>query len=466
MARVCDRWSEWGGGVSGSGPRSEDRGAGRISRFRGENLSELSSSVATRSRAGRGSGCRAGQDAPWQPSLRTGGWWKVEAVWRVVVETDERAARNNQSGRQTTALDCDCANCDCSYPLDFSGYAHRRSVRHSGPNFSKARKILHPVRGGWALCRDTRPDRPEVWALARQRREREGREHTDQQNERRRVIVDAGGGRASGHGASVARGARALKGCGFNARRRRASSTAVRAAGARMTPPKRPPRARGCRRRGSGPPSPSRRRSARARARARSRASRINSRNPRDPSPRPRRPSTCPRPRSTRPPPPSPPPPPHPRIPRVAFRGRHPRHRQARVTIRSARGRRANPASTVGAPPRRAAPRRRHPSERPRPPKPRRQGGRVAVRAERRGQGRVAVRAGGAANPFGEATASRAKPKLAEEDTRSAWEKLPKPAMAQVVIVLSFTTIISLMLATFWVVVQVRPRRVFAIRTL
>ena len=52
--------------------------------------------------------------------------------------------------------------------------------------------------------------------------------------------------------------------------------------------------------------------------------------------------------------------------------------------------------------------------------------------------------------------------KAAEEDTRNAWEKLPKPAMAQVVIVLSFTTIISLMLATFWVVVQVRsiPDRV------
>ena len=61
------------------------------------------------------------------------------------------------------------------------------------------------------------------------------------------------------------------------------------------------------------------------------------------------------------------------------------------------------------------------------------------------------------ANPFGEASATRAKPKAAaEEDTRNAWEKLPKPAMAQVVIVLSFTTIISLMLATFWVVVQVR----------
>ena len=66
------------------------------------------------------------------------------------------------------------------------------------------------------------------------------------------------------------------------------------------------------------------------------------------------------------------------------------------------------------------------------------------------------------ANPFGEASATRAKPKAAEEDTRNAWEKLPKPAMAQVVIVLSFTTIISLMLATFWVVVQVRsiPDRV------
>jgi nucleoporin NUP42 len=61
------------------------------------------------------------------------------------------------------------------------------------------------------------------------------------------------------------------------------------------------------------------------------------------------------------------------------------------------------------------------------------------------------------ANPFGEASATRSKPKAAaEEDTRNAWEKLPKPAMAQVVIVLSFTTIISLMLATFWVVVQVR----------
>jgi nicotinic acid phosphoribosyltransferase len=52
-------------------------------------------------------------------------------------------------------------------------------------------------------------------------------------------------------------------------------------------------------------------------------------------------------------------------------------------------------------------------------------------------------------------------------DERSAWEKFqdaPKPAMAQVVIVLSFTTIITLMLATFWVVVQVSQKRLFALR--
>ena len=58
--------------------------------------------------------------------------------------------------------------------------------------------------------------------------------------------------------------------------------------------------------------------------------------------------------------------------------------------------------------------------------------------------------AGAAANPFGDVKPAKAP----VEDTRTAWEKLPKPAMAQVVIVLSFTTIISLMLATFWVVVQ------------
>jgi len=64
-----------------------------------------------------------------------------------------------------------------------------------------------------------------------------------------------------------------------------------------------------------------------------------------------------------------------------------------------------------------------------------------------------------AANPFGDAAPKKSAPAPAkEEDTRSAWEKLPKPAMAQVVIVLSFTTIISLMIATFWVVVQVRVR--------
>ena len=66
------------------------------------------------------------------------------------------------------------------------------------------------------------------------------------------------------------------------------------------------------------------------------------------------------------------------------------------------------------------------------------------------------AKSGAAANPFGDA---KPAPEAAPvEDDRSPWEKLPKPAMAQVVIVLSFTTIISLMLATFWVVVQVRDR--------
>ena len=66
------------------------------------------------------------------------------------------------------------------------------------------------------------------------------------------------------------------------------------------------------------------------------------------------------------------------------------------------------------------------------------------------------AKSGAAANPFGDAKPAA---KAEEVDERSAWEKIPKPAMAQVVIVLSFTTIISLMLATFWVVVQVRSRR-------
>jgi len=65
------------------------------------------------------------------------------------------------------------------------------------------------------------------------------------------------------------------------------------------------------------------------------------------------------------------------------------------------------------------------------------------------------AKSGAAANPFGDAKPAA---KAEEVDERSAWEKIPKPAMAQVVIVLSFTTIISLMLATFWVVVQVRSR--------
>ena len=64
------------------------------------------------------------------------------------------------------------------------------------------------------------------------------------------------------------------------------------------------------------------------------------------------------------------------------------------------------------------------------------------------------AQSGSSANPFGEAP--KRAPVQEKVDERSAWEKIPKPAMAQVVIVLSFTTIITLMLATFWVVVQVR----------
>ena len=141
---------------------------------------------------------RGARDAPWQPSLRTGGWWKVEAVWRVVVETDEGGRLvNNQSGRQTTALDCDCANCDCSYPLDFSGYAQAVSQAFRA-QLLKARKILHHVRGGWALCATLDPIARRCGrSLVSAGRERVGEHPTDQQNERRRVIVDAGGGRAS-----------------------------------------------------------------------------------------------------------------------------------------------------------------------------------------------------------------------------------------------------------------------------
>jgi len=66
-------------------------------------------------------------------------------------------------------------------------------------------------------------------------------------------------------------------------------------------------------------------------------------------------------------------------------------------------------------------------------------------------------------NPFNEPDAALygaapVKPREREakkvEEEKSIWESLPKPSLGQVVIVLSFTTIISLMLGTFWVVVN------------
>ena len=66
-------------------------------------------------------------------------------------------------------------------------------------------------------------------------------------------------------------------------------------------------------------------------------------------------------------------------------------------------------------------------------------------------------------NPFNEPDAALygaapVKPREREakkvEEEKSVWERLPKPSLGQVVIVLSFTTIISLMLGTFWVVVN------------
>lgn len=66
-----------------------------------------------------------------------------------------------------------------------------------------------------------------------------------------------------------------------------------------------------------------------------------------------------------------------------------------------------------------------------------------------------------AKNPFNEPDAALygSKPVKKEsevkvEEKKSVWESLPKPSLGQVVIVLSFTTIISLMLGTFYVVFQ------------
>ena len=70
--------------------------------------------------------------------------------------------------------------------------------------------------------------------------------------------------------------------------------------------------------------------------------------------------------------------------------------------------------------------------------------------------------ASAAKNPFNEPEAAlygaapakkKAQPAV-EEEKKSLLESLPRPTLGQVVIVLSFTTIISLMLGTFWVVVN------------
>ena len=66
-----------------------------------------------------------------------------------------------------------------------------------------------------------------------------------------------------------------------------------------------------------------------------------------------------------------------------------------------------------------------------------------------------------AKNPFNEPDAALygskpvvKEPEVKAEEKKSVWESMPKPSLGQVVIVLSFTTIISLMLGTFYVVFQ------------
>ena len=66
-----------------------------------------------------------------------------------------------------------------------------------------------------------------------------------------------------------------------------------------------------------------------------------------------------------------------------------------------------------------------------------------------------------AKNPFNEPDAALygskpvvKEPEVKVEEKKSVWESMPKPSLGQVVIVLSFTTIISLMLGTFYVVFQ------------
>jgi len=240
------------------------------------------------------------------------------------------------------------------------------------------------------------------------------------------------------HGASVARGARALKGCGFNARRRRASSTAVRAAGGEDDTPEEAAARAGmsAARKRSPKPLPSTFGEGKSKGKVKGFEDpfeKSSGSKPPAASPFDMPASALDAATSTKPPDS----PASPASPASPFGAATPAAaKPASPFGGAAEGGEAKPASPFGAPAAPASPFG------------------AAAPANPAAKGASPFAQSGAANPFGEATASRAKPKPAEEDTRSAWEKLPKPAMAQVVIVLSFTTIISLMLATFWVVVQ------------
>ena len=266
------------------------------------------------------------------------------------------------------------------------------------------------------------------------------------------------------HGASVARGARALKGCGFNARRRRASSTAVRAAGGEDDTPEEAAARAGmsAARKRSPKPLPS------TFGEGKSKGKVKGFEDPFEKSSGSKPPAASPfdMPASALDAATSAKPPASPASPASPFGAATPAAAKPASPFGAPAGGGAKPASPFGAPPAAGGAAPASPFGAAAPANPVAKEGASPFAQSGAAKGASPFAQSGAANPFGEATASRAKPKPAEEDTRSAWEKLPKPAMAQVVIVLSFTTIISLMLATFWVVVQVRPRRVFAIRTL
>ena len=177
---------------------------------------------------------RGARDAPWQPSLRTGAWWKVEAVWRVVAEADEEGGSgtigaSNDSLRKTGIAPTVTALIHLTFQVKTS---HRRSVRHSGPNFSNRSNCSKDLASRQAVGLGATLDpiaRRCGRSLVSAGRERVGEHPTDQQNERRRVIVDAGGGRASEARRFRRAGCESAQGL----RVRRASSTRLLDGGAR-----------------------------------------------------------------------------------------------------------------------------------------------------------------------------------------------------------------------------------------